>query len=93
MTTCVAWISNQSGNIAAGMAATLLLGEDPVPTTTIMDSLVVGWFREHCREIGLLWLNWNSAGSYRRYAKCMAEWADELGIEPDQVEQLIFGRR
>jgi hypothetical protein len=26
-TTCAAWISNQSGNIAAGMAATLLLGE------------------------------------------------------------------
>jgi hypothetical protein len=27
MTTCATWISNQSGNIAAGMAATLLLGE------------------------------------------------------------------
>lgn len=64
---------------------------DQVPTTTIMDSIVVGFFRNHCEEIGPLWLNWNSAGSYRRYTECIAEWAQDLGIEPEQVEQLIFG--
>lgn len=61
-----------------------------VPTTPIMDRIVVGWFRNHCKEIGALWLNWNSASSYRRYTECMAEWAEYLGIEPEQVEQLIF---
>ncbi|MEV7134881.1 hypothetical protein AB0N24_18545 [Arthrobacter sp. NPDC093128] len=65
---------------------------DQVPTTTIMDSIVVDWFREHCKAIGPLWLNWNSAGSYRRYTECTAEWAEYLGIEPEEVEQLIFGK-
>lgn len=63
-----------------------------VATTPILDSIVAEWFSEHCKEIGPLWLNWNSAGSYRRYTACMAEWAVELGIEPEQVEQLIFRR-
>ena len=58
----------------------------------IMDSIVAGWFRKHCKDISPLWLNWNSAGSYRRYTACMAEWAEELGIETEQVEQLIFRR-
>lgn len=48
---------------------------DQVATTPIMDSIVVGWFRKHCQEIGPLWLTWNSAGSYRRYTACVAEWA------------------
>jgi hypothetical protein len=65
---------------------------DQVDTTPIMDSIVAGWFRKHCEEIGPLWLTWYSAGSYRRYTECMAEWAEELGIEPEQVEQLIFRR-
>jgi hypothetical protein len=63
-----------------------------VATTPIMDSIVAGWFRKHSKDAGPLWLNWNSAGSYRRYTSCMAEWAEELGIEPEQVEQLIFAR-
>jgi hypothetical protein len=63
---------------------------DQVATTPIMDSIVAGWFREHCKEIGPLWLNWHSASSYLRYTECVAEWAVELGIEPEQVEQLIF---
>jgi hypothetical protein len=63
---------------------------DQVPTTPILDSVVAGWFRNHSKEIGPLWLNWNSVGSYRRYTECMAGWAEELGIEPEQVEQLIF---
>lgn len=62
-----------------------------MPTTTIMDSIVVGWFRNHCEEIGPLWLTWNSAGSYRRYTECIAEWAEDLDIEPEEVEQVIFG--
>lgn len=61
-----------------------------VATTPIMDSIVAGWFRKHYKDLGPLWLTWNSAGSYRRYTACMAEWAEELGIEPEQVEQLIF---
>jgi hypothetical protein len=55
-----------------------------------MDSIVAGWFRKHCKEIGPLWLNWHSGSSYLRYTGCMAEWAVGLGIEPEQVEQLIF---
>jgi hypothetical protein len=61
-----------------------------VATTPIMDSIVAAWFRKHCEEASPLWLNWNNAVSYRRYTACMAEWAEELGIEPEQVEQLIF---
>ncbi|WP_043422434.1 8-oxoguanine DNA glycosylase OGG fold protein [Arthrobacter sp. 9MFCol3.1] len=63
---------------------------DQVATTPIMDSIVARWFKNHCQEIGPLWLNWNSASSYRRYTECLAEWAEDLGIEPEQVEQLIF---
>lgn len=57
-----------------------------------MDSIVAGWFKKHCKEVGPLRLNWNTAGSYRRYTECMAEWAEELDIESEQVEQLIFRR-
>lgn len=63
-----------------------------VATTPIMDSIVARWFSKHSRDTGPLWLNWNSAGSYRRYTSCMAEWAEELGIEREQVEQLIFAK-
>ncbi|GGH94656.1 hypothetical protein GCM10007170_18360 [Arthrobacter liuii] len=63
---------------------------EQVATTPILDSIVARWFRKNCNEIGPLWLNWNSADSYRRYTSCMAEWAEELGIEPEQIEQLIF---
>ncbi|MDQ0733489.1 8-oxoguanine DNA glycosylase OGG fold protein [Arthrobacter sp. B1I2] len=62
-----------------------------VATTPIMDSIVAEWFSEHCKEIGPLWLTWYSASSYLRYTECTAEWAEELDIEPEQVEQLIFG--
>lgn len=65
---------------------------DQVAATPIMDSIVSGWFRKHGKEIGPLWLTWHSASSYHRYTGCMAEWAEELGIEPEQVEQLIFRR-
>ncbi|GAB5079575.1 hypothetical protein ARTHROSP310_27180 [Arthrobacter sp. AD-310] len=63
-----------------------------VATTPIMDSIVARWFSKHSRDVGPLWLNWHSADSYRRYTERMAEWADELDIEPEQVEQLIFRR-
>lgn len=63
-----------------------------MPPTPIMDSIVARWFRNHCKEVGPLRLNWHSASSYRRYTECMAEWAAELGIEPEQVEQLIFAK-
>lgn len=63
---------------------------DRVVTTPILDAIVSEWFGDHCAEIGRLWLTWHSAGSYRRYTDCMAEWANELSIEPEQVEQLIF---
>jgi hypothetical protein len=65
---------------------------DQVATTPILDSVVARWFKNHCTEIGHLWLTWYSASSYRRYTECMAEWAEDLGIEPEQVEQLIFRR-
>jgi hypothetical protein len=65
---------------------------DQVATTPIMDSIVAGWFKNHCQEIGPLWLTWHSTSSYIRYTECMAEWAEDLGIEPEQVEQLIFRR-
>ncbi|MDD1477929.1 8-oxoguanine DNA glycosylase OGG fold protein [Arthrobacter sp. H16F315] len=65
---------------------------DQVATTPIMDSIVAAWFSEHCQEIGPLWLTWHSTDSYRRYTECVAEWAVVLGIEPEQVEQLIFRR-
>jgi hypothetical protein len=61
-----------------------------VATTPIMDNIVATWFRRHCSEVGPLWLNWNGDTSYRKYTGRMAEWAEELGIEPEQVEQLIF---
>lgn len=32
-----------------------------------------GMFRNHCKEIGPLWLNWHSADSYRRYTQCIAD--------------------
>lgn len=63
---------------------------DQVATTPILDSIVATWFRNQCKGTGPLWLNWNSAGSYRRYTDCMAEWGEELAIEREQVEQLIF---
>ncbi|MEV8143807.1 hypothetical protein [Specibacter sp. NPDC078709] len=66
---------------------------DKVGTTPILDAIVSEWFGDHCTEIGRLWLTWHSAGSYRRYTDCMAEWANELSIEPEQVEQLIFNVR
>ncbi|TQS94364.1 hypothetical protein EU811_00825 [Arthrobacter sp. TS-15] len=62
-----------------------------VATTPILDSIVARWFRNHCTDIGPLWLTWHSADSYRRYTACVAEWARELSIEPERVEQLIFG--
>lgn len=61
-----------------------------VGNTPLVDAIVSEWFGDHCTEIGRLWLTWHSAGSYRRYTDCMAEWANELSIEPEQVEQLIF---
>jgi hypothetical protein len=64
---------------------------DQVATTPILDSIVAAWFRNHCNALGPLWLNWHSAGSYRRYTECTADWANSLSIEPEQVEQLIFG--
>ncbi|WP_371416514.1 hypothetical protein [Pseudarthrobacter sp. NIBRBAC000502770] len=65
---------------------------DEVATTPIMDRIVVKWFKNHCQEVGPLWLTWHSANSYRRYTERMAEWAVVLGSEPEQVEQLIFRR-
>lgn len=65
---------------------------DQMPTTPIMDSIVAGWFRNHCKEVGPLRLTWYSASSYRRYTECIAEWAETLGIAPEQVEQLIFAK-
>ncbi|WP_184739362.1 hypothetical protein [Arthrobacter sp. AZCC_0090] len=64
---------------------------DKVATTPILDSIVARWFGNHFTEIGPLWLTWHSADSYRRYTEGMAEWARDLSIEPEQVEQLIFG--
>lgn len=61
-------------------------------TTPILDSIVAAWFRNHCKEVGPLWLTWFGVGSYRKYTACMADWAQDLGIEPEQVEQLIFSR-
>ncbi len=63
-----------------------------VQTCSESDSIVAGWFTNHCQEIGPLWLTWHSTSSYLRYTECMAEWAEDLGIEPEQVEQLIFRR-
>jgi hypothetical protein len=63
---------------------------DKVGTTPILDSIVSKWFANHCKEIGPLWLNWRSSDSYQRYTGCIIEWAHDLDIEPDQVEQLIF---
>lgn len=63
---------------------------DKVETTPILDAIVAEWFGQHCIEIGQLWLNWHSADSCCRYAVTMAEWANDLGIEPEQVEQPIF---
>ncbi len=62
-----------------------------VDTTPTMDSIIARWFAYHCREIGQLRLNWHKADSYRRYTVCIAGWAEDLDIEPEQVEQLIFG--
>lgn len=63
---------------------------DQVDTTPILDSVVARWFGKHGTELGPLRLTWHSSDSYRRYSECMAEWAHELAIEPEQVEQLIF---
>lgn len=63
---------------------------DAVATTPILDSVVSRWFATECRDFEPLWLNWHSADSYGRYAACMAGWADDLRIAPDEVEQLIF---
>lgn len=49
-----------------------------------MDSIDVGWCGNHCEEIGPLWLTWRSAGSCLRYTESMAEWAEELGMNPSK---------
>jgi hypothetical protein len=63
---------------------------DEVATTPILDSVVARWFANECKDVEPLWLSWHSADSYRRYTECMAGWANELHIEPDEIEQLIF---
>lgn len=65
---------------------------DPVATTPIMDSIVAGWFRKHCQEVGPLELTWHSTGSYRRYTEGMAEWAEELGTEPRRSNSSSSGK-
>ena len=56
---------------------------DQVATTPILDSIVTGWwFRDHCKEIVPLRLNWNSAGSYRRHSACMANGQKSSALNP-----------
>lgn len=61
-----------------------------VAVTPILDDEVTRWFNRHTVGVERLKLDWRSPGSYRRYVDTLAGWADELGITPDQVEQVIF---
>lgn len=60
-----------------------------MPTTPVMDSVICGWFADNVPEVPL-YPSWSSANSYRRYVDCAQKWADQLGIEVDDVERLIF---
>lgn len=61
---------------------------DRRPRARILDAFVAGWL---AREAGQIFdaSQW-SLESYRRYLEKMHEWADELGIEPDELEMVIF---
>jgi hypothetical protein len=55
----------------------------------VMDKIVASWCRKHMQDLRLR-LDWHSAASYGEYLARVAEWADELRIRVDEVEQLIF---
>lgn len=60
-----------------------------VETCPVMDKVVASWFRKHVAGLRFR-LDWHSAESYRKYLVHMQDWADELEIRVDDVEQLIF---
>ena len=61
---------------------------DRRPRALILDAFVAGWL---AREAGQAFdaSQW-SLDAYRRYVGKMHEWADALGIEPDELEMVIF---
>ncbi|MEH0110513.1 hypothetical protein V6N00_12455 [Tersicoccus sp. MR15.9] len=61
-----------------------------VPITTIMDKIVKNWFARHAPQIRRLNPSWLAPASYERYTTAIADWAEQLGIRPDEVEQSIF---
>lgn len=60
-----------------------------VDTTPIMDSVVAEWFASNVPNAPL-YPSWSSSNSYRRYVDLANEWAEDLEIEIDDVEQLVF---
>ncbi|MET3142490.1 UNVERIFIED_ORG: hypothetical protein ABIB13_002207 [Arthrobacter sp. UYEF2] len=60
-----------------------------IETSPVMDKVVASWCRKHVRGLQLR-LDWHSAASYREYLAHVTEWANELDIRIDDVEQLIF---
>ncbi|MDQ0679739.1 hypothetical protein QFZ30_003121 [Arthrobacter pascens] len=60
-----------------------------VETSPVMDKIVATWFRKHVPGSALR-LDWHSAESYKHYLTCVKQWANELEITSDEVEQLIF---
>ncbi|MEU2666812.1 hypothetical protein [Micromonospora sp. NPDC007220] len=53
----------------------------------VLDRLVQRWLWRHAAFA--VSLNWQ-VEHYRRYLALLSGWADELGVTPEQVEQLIF---
>lgn len=50
----------------------------------------LGMVRDPLQGDRLLWLTRHGSGRYPPVIRCVAEWAEDLSIEPEQVEQLIF---
>lgn len=60
-----------------------------VQTSPVMDKVVATWFRKHHPHVRLS-LGWQGAGAYRQYVETLGDWAAQLGIQVEDVEQLIF---
>ena len=58
------------------------------PRALILDAFVAGWLRDHCGVV-LDPVPFDPP-TWRRYLRLMHEWAQALGIDPEELEYCIF---